>query len=144
MGLSYAAGPLGLQFGYQKEDAFGTNVDPSFTRLGATYDLGVAMVYATYGKASDHTGAAGSDATEYQFGLDYKLSGATTLSASYARSADNVTAGDFTRSGLGLGVNHVLSKRTSIYGGYESDTTTKTATPDAKHSLLAVGVRHAF
>lgn len=143
MNLTYAAGALGMHFGYQKEDTFNNPVDPAFTRLGATYDLGPAVLYANYGNAKD-VGVSGADTTEYQIGADYKVSGATTVSASYANSQDNATAGDAKRNGFGVGVNYVMSKRTSIYGGYVTTTTTPRVGADTKVNIYAVGVRHAF
>jgi len=158
---NYAAGPLLAYVAYQTEKlsaptaasvvTTGTNglvtvsgmalpTDSSdFTRVGAAYDLGVAKPTFIYGKKA--VGAASSD--EYQLGVDVPM-GAATLSASYATSQDNAAAGDFKRTGYGLGAKYALSKRTFAYGGYESDTATKTGVADAKHNIFAVGVQHRF
>lgn len=143
LNLTYGAGPLAVQLGYQLEELLGS-ADQKFLRLGASYDLGVAKLMATYGKVSNAAGFAGADATDWQLGLDYPVSAALTVSASAARSTGNATAGDYTATGYGIGASYNLSKRTSVYGGYESDKTTAPAIPDIKHRLLAVGVRHAF
>lgn len=153
--LTYAAGPLAVQFAYQVED---TNVtqfaatgdvalsDQKFTRLGASYDFGVAKAKASYGKVNNVGGAANSDATDYQIGVDVPVSAALTLSASYAKSNDSKTGGVFeqSRKGFGLGASYTLSKRTFLYGGVESDTATNNAAADSKHSVYAVGVQHRF
>jgi predicted porin len=144
LSLSYGAGPLAVQFGYQSEDTNTTSNDVSYTRLGASYDLKVAAIKATYGKTTNIGNVSGAEATDWQFGVDYPVSTALTLSASYARSTDNTTAGDFTRDGYGIAAAYTLSKRTFLYGGYESDKTTKTGVADTKHSVLALGVQHKF
>lgn len=146
LNLTYGAGPLALQFAYQVQDV--TNGvgqgDLKYTRLGASYDLGAVVLMATYGQTKNLGNVDGADASEYQIGADYKASSALTVSASYARSSDNATAGDATRKGYGIGASYSMSKRTSVYGGWESDTTSVPAVADAKHSVLALGIRHAF
>lgn len=148
--LTYAAGPLAVQFAYQVEDIANTVAlpnDAKFTRLGASYDFGVAKAKATYGKVKNVGNAANYDATDYQIGVDVPVSAALTLSASYAKSTDSKTAPAFeqSRKGFGLGAAYTLSKRTFLYGGLESDTaTTSATTADAKHTVFAVGVQHRF
>jgi len=147
--LAYAAGPLAVQFGYQVEDIVNitaASADAKFTRLGASYDFGAAVLKATYGKVKNVASAANSDATDYQLGVDVPVSATLTLSGSYARSTDSKAAGVFeqTRKGYGLGAKYVLSKRTFLYGGYEADTATNNAAADTKHHLFAAGVQHRF
>jgi predicted porin len=144
LNLTYAGGPLGVQFAYQTEKATGAATAKEFTRLGATYAFGPAVLKATYGKAGNIGAVSGADATDWQLGADYVMTDTLVLSGSVATSSDNATAGDFTRKGFGLGAKYSLSKRTFFYGGYEADTTTKTGVADAKHSVLAAGVQHRF
>ncbi|MBT3066522.1 porin [Rhodoferax sp. U11-2br] len=143
--VTYGAGPLALQLGYQVEDGKTAN-DQKFTRLGGTYDLGVAKLYANYGKVSNVGNAVDRDASEYQIGADFPVSSALTLSASYAKSDDSNPAGVYeaTRKGYGVGAAYSLSKRTTVYGGYESDKKTNQSAADTKHSLFAVGLKHTF
>jgi predicted porin len=112
--------------------------------LGGTYDLGVAKLYANYGKVTNVANVSGADTTDYQIGADYPVSAALTLSGSYAKSTDNVTAGDQSRKGYGIAANYTLSKRTSIYGGYNANTFTNASASDSKLDILALGIRHAF
>lgn len=147
MNLTYAGGPLAAQFGYQSQDIANTVALPSdkkFMYLAASYNLGSIVPKASFGKATNVGNQNGADTTDYQVGVDYVASSTLVLSGSFARSSDNLAAGDFTRKGYGLGAKYILSKRTFLYGGYESDTTTKTAVADAKHSVMAVGVQHRF
>ncbi|TXT38281.1 MAG: outer membrane protein [Comamonadaceae bacterium] len=150
LNLTYGAGPLAVQFGYQVQDIVNATVassDAKFTRLGASYNFGAATAKLTYGKTDNVGSVTGSNATDYQLGVDVPVSAALTLSASYAKSTDSKTAPAFnqTRTGFGLGGAYTLSKRTYVYGGYESDTATNAApAADAKHSVFAIGLNHKF
>lgn len=147
--VTYGAGPLGVQFGYQLED-IQNNVlpqDQKFMRLGATYDLGMAVAKLTYGKVDNMGNAADVSATDWQIGADFPVSSVLTVSASYAKSDDSQPAGVFeqARKGYGVAASYTLSKRTFLYGGYRSNTATKPAgAADDKESVLAVGVQHRF
>ncbi len=155
LNLTYANGPIAAQFAYQTE---ATNVvgvlpgavaasDVSFTRLGASYNFGVVTAKATYGKVSNVGNVKDVNATEYQIGVDYPMSSALTLSASYAKSNDDQpVAGAFeqARQGFGIGAAYTLSKRTFLYGGYRSNTATVLNTSDTKTNVLAAGVQHRF
>jgi predicted porin len=142
--LSYAAGPLTAQFGYQKDDTKANTNDPAYTRLGASYDLGVATVKGSYGKVSNLGSVSGADTTEYQIGADFPVSSALTLSASYAKSDDNATAGNVNRKGFGIAGAYTLSKRTFLYGGFEHNSATAAPAADSKADYFAVGVQHSF
>lgn len=147
LNVSYGAGPLNAHLGYQVEDVDNSaagSADAKFTRLGASYDFGVATAKATYGKVANVDGVSGKDADEYQLGVDVPVSAALTVSASYAKSDDSNAGFEQARKGYGIGASYTLSKRTFLYGGYESDTATNNAAADSKHSLFAVGVQHRF
>jgi predicted porin len=120
--------------------------DKKFTRLGASYNFGVATAKASYGKAANMGNAAGADATDWQLGVDFPMSAALTLSANVARSSDNAAAGDNDRDGFGVGASYTLSKRTFLYGGYRyaKEDFKAPAAADTKTSLFAVGMQHRF
>lgn len=143
--VTYGAGPVAVQFGYQVE---GTNVagdsDVKFMRLGGSYDLGVATLKANYGKVTNVGNTSGADATDYQVGVDFPVSAALTVSGSYAKSDDNATAGNQSRKGYGIAAAYTLSKRTFLYGGYNSNKATNAGAGDDKLDILAVGVQHKF
>ncbi|BCO29009.1 outer membrane porin protein 32 [Rhodoferax lithotrophicus] len=158
LNLTYAGGPVAVSFAYQNEAAYNggsftgvavpaTYGDINFTRLQGSYDFGGIVAKLGFGKAGNVGFVSGADATEYMLGVDYKASSALTLSAGYANSSDNTTlsgVADQTRKGFGLGAAYSLSKRTFLYGGYNTMTSAKTATPDSKVSLIAAGVQHRF
>lgn len=147
LNLTYAGGPLAVQFAHQVQDvvnAVPTSADATFTRLGASYNFGAATLKGTYGKAANMASLNGSDATEYQLGVDVPVSAALTVSASFAKSDDNVTAGSASRNGFALAAAYSLSKRTFFYGGFGSAKTTKAGFNDATNTILAAGVQHRF
>ena len=146
--VTYAGGPAAVSFAYQNEAKYLGTVDQNFTRLQGSYDLGAIVAKAGFGKVGNVANVSGAETTEFMLGADYKASAALTLSASYANSKDNTTqtgaAAEAKRTAFGLGAAYTLSKRTFVYGGYESDTQTQDAKADKTHSLFAVGVQHRF
>lgn len=142
LALTYAAGPLTVAFGYQNEDDTASDIDR--TRLGAAYDLGIAVVKANYGRFDDSS--TDSKANEFSLGADFPLSDALTLSASYARATFK-TAGvkDGKNTGYGISAMYAMSKRTSLYAGVVSSTEKDAADVKTdKYRLYAVGVKHTF
>jgi predicted porin len=158
MNATYAGGPVAVSLAYQVEARYNQNAvapatttagyaDLKFTRLQGSYDLGSVVLKAGYGMAANVGNKSGADTTEYMFGVDYKASSALTLSAGYANSKDNTTqtgAAEAKRTGFGLGAAYSLSKRTFVFGGYETDTQTQNTKLDKKHNLFAVGMQHRF
>jgi predicted porin len=141
----YEGGPLYAGFAYQTEKATGDAKSLNFTRLNATYDLGVVKVLAGYGFVSqDAVVGETQETNEWQIGVDYPVSSTLKLSGGFARSSDNAAKGEQVRSGYGLGASYSLSKRTVVYGGYQSSTKDKIATGDVDTSLVAVGINHKF
>ena len=135
--IKYAGGPLYVGLGYQTEKTTGNATRAKFTRLNATYDLGVAKLLAGYGRF-----ASGNErTTDWSIGADFPVSSALTVSGGFARSKDNAAAGNQRRTGVGLAAMYALSKRTSLYAGVQ---TSKQTNSNSKGSLYAVGVRHAF
>ena len=145
--VGYEGGPLAAGLGYQTEKANGAAVTTKFTQLNARYDLGVVKLLAAYGNVKD---GAAPKTNEYQFGLDFPVNGALTLSAGYATSKDTglvvvaPVGSEIKRSGFGLGALYTLSKRTNMYVGLNSSKQTQAAVADAKTDVFTVGVRHTF
>jgi predicted porin len=153
--LSYGAGPVAANLGYQVQGGFSGTNDLKITTVNGSYDLGVAKLLASYAQSKVST----AKATEYQIGVDVPLSSALTVSAGYAQSKRNASAatgfaagvadsGVFAgrkNAGFGLAASYSLSKRTSVYGGVSSAKGENAAGADvSKRQLYAVGVRHAF
>lgn len=136
----YEGGPVYAGVAYQTEKATGADDTKKFTRVNASYDLGVAKLLAGYGRVA----LADQRTTDWQVGADFPVTSALTLSGGYARSKDNAAAGDAKRTGLGLAVSYALSVRTSLYGGVQASKGTKVGTADVKTDIYAVGIRHTF
>ncbi|MBK9441090.1 MAG: porin [Comamonadaceae bacterium] len=147
LGATYAAGPLSAGLAYQQQKATDTAETVSNTRLGASYDFGVAKLKASYGIAGNVGAVKDAKATEYQIAVDYPVSSALTVSANFARSSDSkeLDPGESVRNAFGIGAAYTLSKRTFLYGGYVSGKKSSNGSKDdATISALAVGVQHRF
>lgn len=147
--VTYAAGPLAAQLAYQKNAIDNVVNDESFTRLGASYNFGVATAKVMYGKVDSTNKTANGETTEWQIGADFPVSPALTLSASYARSTDNAAAsltaaGEVERSGYGIAAAYTLSKRTYFYGGFMKVEDDKGTAANVETTVFAVGVNHKF
>jgi predicted porin len=140
LNIQYAAGALYAGLGYQTEKPQGGGASTEFTRLNATYDFGVAKLLVGYGKLAAPVGV---ETTEWELGADFPVSAALTLSGGIAGSNDNVAAGDATRKGYGFAAAYSLSKRTTLYTGFNSHTTTA-AGVDTDARTFAAGVKHTF
>jgi predicted porin len=173
MGLSatYAAGPLyvGLAYDTAKTAGLGANtgivtnaagagvaVKHAATILGATYNLGVAKLFANYGvtKASDATTpvATTGSQTSKQLNLGVQVPfGATTFLAGVGRNKFSDNTG-FNGSGTDVvvGLNYQLSPRTQVYvrGGTVDKASFKTDgganAGSIKTSKALVGMQHDF
>ncbi len=142
--VQYANGPVAVAVGYQTEEEAGNPVSTDFTRIGGSYDFGVAKLLASYGKAENKNFG---EATEYQIGVDVPLASNIILSANYATSEDESVAGvkGDERQGFGAAVAYVLSKRTMVYGGFRQNTTDdNTGKEIGKTTVYAIGLNHKF
>ncbi|MBB1075906.1 porin [Rhodoferax sp. 4810] len=150
LNVTYAGGPIAAQFAYQKEDRDTVSDDMTYTRLGASYNFGMATAKFQYGQVKNATGdgtpalAAGAKTTEWAIGADIPLSAALTLGVGYAKSDDNAAGGDQERDGYGLALAYSLSKRTTLYGGLKMMTYDNKVTADTDVTAYAVGVKHTF
>ncbi|MCW5655664.1 porin [Hydrogenophaga sp.] len=137
--LKYAAGPIYAGVAYQEETA--ALVKSKYTRLGASYDLGMLKVLGSYGQLKE---TGGAKTTDYSVGVDFPVSSALTLGAGYARGKDNAVAGDEKRSAFGLVATYALSKRTTAYAGYTTGEGKTNGVKTQELDKYAVGVRHTF
>jgi predicted porin len=127
--LGYAAGPFsaGIGINSRTDATEGTaatisSTDTDLQWIGASYNLGVATLFATNvtREAKTKTGAAaaatGTDASVNSFGVSVPM-GALTLRASTYTGKDKQTAAandNMKLSGNQVSVSYALSKRTSL------------------------------
>lgn len=138
IGLFYAAGPLKAALGLQTR-ALGDN-----TILSADYNFGVASVSAGY--STFDANGTGNDASGIAVGVTMPV-GAMKFSVGYSTGKTETQAGatvtDLTS--LGLGATYSLSKRTTLYAGFnDSKTDNAAGVKTAGTRVYAAGVRHDF
>jgi predicted porin len=153
LALTYSAGPLAVGVTMTDNDRNGTaaaesaNKDESkMNSIGASYDLGVAVLRASYITRKDElAGVQDSKIKLATVGATIPL-GATSLFASYSDGSDKgngTPAEDADLSGFQVGAVYSMSKRTNLYAIYGSQDIDVTA-GDAKLSGFAIGIRHSF
>lgn len=131
LAINYEGGPLFVGVAFQDE---GDTADTTYTRLNASYDLGVAKVMGGYGIVA--IGAV--DTKQYTIGADVPLASNLVLSVGYASSK----VGSAARvNGYSVAAAYSLSKRTTVYGGLYGDNGTA---PTTLESRFGVGVKHTF
>ncbi|MDP3253175.1 MAG: porin [Hydrogenophaga sp.] len=137
--LKYAGGPIYVGAAYQEETAGAT--ESKFTRVGASYDLGVAKLLGSFGQLKQ---TGGLKTTDYAFGVDVPVGSALTLGAGYARGKDNAAKGDEKRDAFGIVATYSLSKRTTAYAGYTTGDGKTAGVKTKELDQYAVGIRHTF
>jgi predicted porin len=154
--LSYTAGPAQVTLGYlsaklTKDGANAESGQPIQMVLGANYDFKVAKAFVSVSQGSNKTQADVKKDTRniYELGVSVPV-GALVLNASVLTG--NYTplegAAEGKLSGMQLGVNYNLSKRTMAYGVYGqdklSDVTEANMNQGFSRSNFGIGVRHTF
>ena len=174
--LHYNKGPLvaGATYEYNKyEDYSGRpstiKLDSGNTwNLAAAYDFGVARVSGAYGRinyAENGTFATGQrmdNRTQWQLGVSAPITPKDLISLNYAHANISYndrkpTWNDDSIGFWGIGYQHSLSKRTTLYAAYGDinqdddantkarlDSTTPTTTSGGFQSAFAFGIRHNF
>ncbi len=136
--VHYAQGPILVGAAMQRKTLAG-NVDRDHNIFGGSYDFGVAKLTGAY--QTSEQGATKDK--EYQFGVSAPV-GPVVLSFGYA-DGESKTAGVKRNSdGYALLGTYNLSKRTTVYAGYESTDLQTTTTSKTERTNLAFGVRHTF
>lgn len=161
--VGYTAGPLSVGVGInsRKDEKEGTaatieKADADLQWIGASYDFGVARVFATHATRDDKTstGAAAltavTDIKVTGFGVSVPV-GAFTLRASTYTGKDkrgSAATDDMKLSGNQLSVSYALSKRTTVVAAmgkneYKRDGSASTAAT-RKVTASTLAVNHTF
>lgn len=140
--LEYGAGPLYVGFGYEKQAQGPAATDGnSVINFAAHYDFGFAKLIGYYAQAEltdPLTGVGGGmDSKSYMVAAKIPV-GAGTIKTAYIEMIPDGANNDRTK--FGLGYDHPLSKRTTLYADYGM------ATQDglSDSNAFAVGVKHTF
>lgn len=134
----YEGGPFYADLAFQDE---GDTADVKYTRLNGAYTFGAFKLKAGYGNVKNYQ-VKNNDVDEYHLGVDYTLAPNLILSAGYASSEAD---GDKDASdAFSFGAAYLLSKRTTVYGGYFDSDKKAVANRGVPESRFAVGVKHTF
>jgi predicted porin len=149
--VKYANGPLTAALVYSKVSADHTvaSDDVKETGVSATYDLGVAKLFASH--QSQKVGSGSSD-SKWSASVSAPVSAAGTAHFSYGSASIDSTVASDDPSAWTLAYTHGVSKRTTAYVGYtriSNDGVGVKAVLVApvaggSSSMLAGGVRHTF
>lgn len=133
----YEGGPVYADLAFQDE---GDTANVKYTRLNGAYNFGAFTLKAGYGNVN--SGVKNADVDEFHVGVDYTVAPNLIVSAGFASSeADNETDSS---DGFSFGAAYLLSKRTTVYGGYFDANKTAFLNRGAPESRFAVGVKHTF
>ncbi|MBE0475432.1 porin [Rhodoferax sp.] len=120
-----------------------------YNLLTGSYDLGVAKLLASYNTVKitvpDITDSL--KAKEFQVGADIPLSSAMTLAVGYGQSKWEEEINIAKRTAFSAAVNYSMSKRTSVYAGFNNtklDADADVADIEVKTTIFAVGLNHKF
>jgi len=140
LGAFYNNGPISAGLAAYTVSAVTGGDDTKQTSYYASYNFGFAKF--TLGGHSYKLGAA--ENTGLNLAADVPLSSALTLTVNLQTKDDKDVANLDTKMNA-IGVNYAMSKRTSTYARYVSQTVDNTTGSAAKAaSTLLVGVRHNF
>jgi len=168
--LNYTIGKFGASASYvaavQATTAYGINATTddrriNNTRITANYDAGIIRAYVTYGLDTiDHTAQAATGNGQKdvrnqntQVAVLVPAGSNVNFRASYSTGKYTLgtTAGgsgygvERNQTGMQVGANYLLSKRTDLYAAYgQFSRQNTTAAADNKDTGFALGVRHTF
>ena len=146
----YAGGPVTVAVAHQQEKDTGAATARKFTKLSASYDLGVAKLRAGVGQAkNDTTPLFGTNlypkGQDFQVGVDVPLGNALAVSAGVARGKITLAGGaEIKGTGFGIAAKYNLSKRTFFYTGLSTGKNKSAGTQQTKTDSFGAGVQHQF
>ena len=140
LGLFYAAGPVAAGLSYYKQADVNNQ-----TNLFASYTMGAAKVIVGYHTEDKFSApSVSTNSTGSNIAGTYALTSAATLLGNYAKLSTGSANAD--KSMVAIGGRYDLSKRTSVYARYVSETndnvTAAASISDVKTTL--VGIQHNF
>ncbi|HSW16647.1 MAG TPA: porin [Ramlibacter sp.] len=152
--FGYAAGPVNVAVGFGKTNLAALG-DYKQANIGASYDLGVAKLFAQYNQEKLAPAGVSTKGKTYVLGASVPV-GAGEIRASFGASkADAGAINDAAKARLiTLGYVHNLSKRTAVYTTYARIDNKGTvigynmgraaSTPAGDNQGFDIGLRHSF
>lgn len=133
--VKYEGGPLFVALGYQDDEL----TNEKYTRIGASYDLGVAKLLGTYGRVKNE------DVDEWSVGADVPVATNLVVSVGYAQSKKD---GGKAERGWSVAAAYALSKRTTAYAGFfdanAAAVNGRAGAAGAPDSRFGIGLKHTF
>jgi predicted porin len=112
--------------------------------LTGNYTFGPATVYAGWTSSkSSGTATTMADARSWNLGLKYQVMGSLSLAANILK-VDDKLAGNQDRNLNAIGFDYDLSKRSAVYGRYETGDNDRADSANGNFSRYQVGLRHSF
>jgi predicted porin len=156
LSATYANGPISASLVWSKitgERGGAFAKDITEWGIRGAYDFGMVKLWGMYQDTSDDRTAYG-DHDKWQVGVSAPISANGTIHAYYAANDIDKAPGtaSLDSKSYSIAYTHSLSKRTTVYGGYNyvsndrGATRASLVTPDAgdNSSTLAIGLRHSF
>ena len=150
LGLDYSNGPLRVAAVYQVLQD--TNEDQKEWSLGASYNFGILTLAANYQDAKSLNNVADNDADIWQVGVIVPVGAAGNVHLGYGEA--DVDAVDAKAKSYSIAYTHALSKRTTLYTGFNRTDNDNglnygvVAAPVGvtgdESDVFAVGVNHKF
>jgi predicted porin len=134
LSAAYENGPLYVALGYQDVE----QLDSAAFKVGVGYKFGAAKIGFIYEDIDNAPTNAGNDRSSWVVNGAYAM-GAITLKAQYGQVDRDL---DSKQSKFSLGADYSLSKRTTAFAVYDSNTTKDNATGNL--TGYALGVKHSF
>jgi len=148
----YKNGPLAASATTQRYISNNTGGTATTHGLGASYDFGVAKLYALYTQDREGGTQGKGKARSYSVGAEIPVSKPGTLAISYGKRKESGEANTEDANGASIYYMHNLSKRTTLYTAYSRINNQGNAnygfniTPAAGDdvSVIMAGLRHKF
>lgn len=144
LNLRYANGPISAGYAYEKTTVVeATNQEQKRNAFAGSYNFGVVSVQGGYLKNKVTATAAGTttDRAVTYLGVKGSVGAAGTWRFQWGKSDDKLAANADVKF-LGLGYQHALSKRTSLYANYGNIDNVTVGTADTK--TYQFGASHSF
>ncbi len=158
LGLNYANGPLRVAAVYQVIQA--DNEDQKEWSLGGSYNFGMLTLAANYQDIKSLNNIEDRDADIWQVGVVVPVGAAGNVHLGYGEADVDFGANDGKAKSYSIAYTHALSKRTTLYTGFnrtdnddglglgvvghESGVNIGTGAAGDESDVFAVGVNHKF
>jgi len=126
LGVSYKAGPLYLAGAYKSIDLSATT-DTTGLRIVGSYSMGAIKFVGFYQAVSDVGGVSGTDQDTMGLGVAFKA-GNNTFKAQWYQVDETASGANNGATQTSIGLDHHLSKKTTIYATYAKTSNDSAAT----------------